>query len=100
MVRANRACAETGTSSIASTVGQTTGPPADQAYPVDPVGVANSTPSHPHSLNGRPSTSATTSIIRSRAAFSTLASLSAHEVDSSSPLRMTLTSSVIRSWIT
>ena len=31
MGRANKACADTGTSSIASTVGQTTGPPGDHA---------------------------------------------------------------------
>ena len=50
--RANNACADMGTSSIASTVGHTTGPPADHAYPVEPVGVANNTPSHPTRSGG------------------------------------------------
>ena len=74
---ANSACALIGTSSSASTSGQTTGPPAENAYAVEPVGVAQTTPSHAHRDSGRPSISVTTSIIRSRAAFSTLASFSA-----------------------
>ena len=64
---ANRACALIGTSSIASTSGQTTGPPAENAYAVEPVGVAQTTPSHPTVDSGRPSISMITSSIRSRA---------------------------------
>ena len=77
--RLNRACGEIGTSSSASTSGQTTGPPAENAYAVEPVGVAQMTPSQPYRDSRRPSTSTRTSSMRSRAPFSTLASLSAHE---------------------
>ena len=45
--RLKRACALIGTSSNASTSGQTTGPPAEKAYAVEPVGVAHRTPSQP-----------------------------------------------------
>ena len=45
---------------------------------MDPVGVAQTTPSHPHRDNGRPSISMTTSTMRSPAPFSTVASFSAH----------------------
>src|SRR5690606_35957163 len=45
--RAKSACAETGTRSIASTSGHTTGPPAENACAVDPVDVAITTPSQP-----------------------------------------------------
>ena len=45
--RANSACALLGTSNSASTCGHTSGPPAENAYAVDPVGVAHSTPSQP-----------------------------------------------------
>src|SRR5690606_24712877 len=61
--RANNACAETGTSSVASTSGQTTGPPAENAWAVEPVDVAITTPSQPKEESGRPSTSTTTSTI-------------------------------------
>ena len=54
---ANRACALIGTISSASTSGQTTGPPAENAYAVEPVGVAHTTPSQPHRDSGRPSIS-------------------------------------------
>ena len=74
---AKSACAESGTTAIASTVGQITGPPAEKLYAVEPVGVETTTPSHPNVESGRPSTSMTTSSIRSRLAFSTVASLSA-----------------------
>ena len=46
--------------------------------------MAQTTPSQPNLLSGRPSTSTTTSSIRWRAAFSTLASLSAQVVSTSS----------------
>ena len=82
--RANSACALIGTISSASTPGQTIGPPALKLYAVDPVGVAHTTPSQPNLLSGRPSTSTTTSSIRWRAAFSTLASLSAQVLSTSS----------------
>src|SRR6185312_3827317 len=75
--RAKRAWALRGTRSIASRLGQTTGPPAENEYAVDPVGVDITTPSQPKDDSGRPSTSMTTSSIRSRLAFSTVASLSA-----------------------
>src|SRR5215467_13650033 len=45
--RLNSVCALIGTSSSASTSGQTTGPPAENAYAVEPVGVAQTTPSQP-----------------------------------------------------
>ena len=64
--RANSACAAIGTSSSASTSGQTTGPPAENAYAVEPVGVAHTTPSQPKRDSGRPSTSTAISSIRSR----------------------------------
>ncbi len=51
--------------------------PALKLYAVEPVGVAQTTPSQPHRDSGRLSISTTTSSIRSRAAFSTLASLTA-----------------------
>src|SRR6185295_14638666 len=73
--RPNSAWAEIGTSSNASTPGQTTGPPAENAYAVEPVGVAQTTPSQPQRDRGRPSTSTTSSIIRCRDPFSMLASL-------------------------
>ena len=75
--RANSACADSGTTAIASTVGQMTGPPAEKLYAVEPVGVDTTTPSQPKVDSGRPSTSMTTSSMRSRLAFSTVASLSA-----------------------
>src|SRR6185295_10530719 len=46
--RLNSACALIGTSSRASTSGHTTGPPAEKAYAVEPVGVAQTTPSQPY----------------------------------------------------
>ena len=58
--------------------GQITGPPAEKLYAVEPVGVEITTPSQPKLDSGRLSISMMTSIIRSRAAFSTVASLSAH----------------------
>ncbi len=82
--RAKRACALIGTMSRASTPGQTMGPPALKLYAVEPVGVAHTTPSQPQRDSGRPSTSTTTSSIRSREAFSTLASLSAQVLQTSS----------------
>ena len=76
--RANSACALTAARrSIACTDGHTTGPPAENAYAVDPVGVAQTMPSPPQRDSGRPSTSTTTSSMRSRDAFSTVTSLSA-----------------------
>src|SRR6202000_1486826 len=45
--RANSAGALIGTISRASTSGHTTGPPAENAYAVEPVGVAHTTPSQP-----------------------------------------------------
>ena len=99
--RENSAWALIGTISSASTSGQTTGPPAENAYAVDPVGVAITTPSQPIVDTGRPSTSVTTSSIRSRLAFSTVASLTAkvRAISVRSPSRPTLTttSRVIRS---
>ncbi len=74
---ANRAWAESGTTAIASTLGQITGPPAEKLYAVDPVGVEITMPSHPKLESGRPSISMTTSIMRSRLAFSTVASFNA-----------------------
>ena len=38
-------CALTGVTRMVSSVGNTTGPPADRLYAVDPVGVAITTPS-------------------------------------------------------
>src|SRR5690349_9751756 len=98
--RLNSACALIGTMSSASTSGQTTGPPAENAYAVDPVGVEQTTPSQPQRDSGRPSTSMITSIIRSLAAFSTVASFSAQVAARTSPFRRTVTSIVIRSWTT
>jgi hypothetical protein len=40
-------CADTGVTMIDSSVGNTTGPPADRLYAVDPVGVDSTTPSAP-----------------------------------------------------
>ena len=95
--RENRAWALIGTMSNASTSGQTTGPPAENAYAVDPVGVAHTTPSQPQRDSGRPSTSVTTSSIRSRAAFSTVASFRAQVCATTAPSCWTVTSTVIRS---
>src|SRR4051812_34279491 len=95
--RLNSACALIGTSSSASTAGQTTGPPAENAYAVDPVGVANTTPSQPHLERGRESTSMPTSSIRSRLAFSTEASFKAHPLVTTRSPTSTVTSIVIRS---
>ncbi len=81
--RANSACAASGTTSTASTSGHITGPPAENACAVEPVAVAVMTPSHPNDESGRPSTPSTTSIIRSRCAFSTVASLSAQPTSGS-----------------
>ncbi len=64
---------------------------------MEPVGVAHTTPSQPKRETGRPSTSATTSSIRSRAAFSTDASFSAQSRCTTPPLLRTSTSMVIRS---
>ena len=95
--RANRAWAQIGTSSIASTSGHTTGPPAENAYAVEPVGVAITMPSQPQVDRGRPSISTTTSSMRSREAFSTVTSFSAQSGDHRAPLSLALTSRVIRS---
>ncbi len=95
--RANRAWALIGTTSSASTSGHTTGPPAEKAYAVDPVGVAATTPSHPQRESGRASTSTSTSSILSRLDFSTEASLSAQVRAHSTPSRVTTTSRVVRS---
>ena len=63
----------------ASTPGQITGPPAEKAYAVEPVGVETSIPSQAQRDSGRPSTSTSTSSIRSRAAFSIETSLIAYD---------------------
>ena len=60
--------------------------PGGEVVGGEPVGVAHTTPSQPHRDSGRPSTSTTTSSIRSRAAFSTLASLRA-QVLATAPCR-------------
>ncbi len=73
----NSAWAEIGTRRSASTSGHTMGPPAENEYAVDPVGVARMTPSQPNAETGRESTPRTTSIIRDFEVFSTVASLSA-----------------------
>ena len=57
MARANRAWAEIGVISSACTSGQTIGPPAEKLYAVEPVGVEQTTPSHPQRESGRPSIS-------------------------------------------
>ena len=84
---------------MASTSGHTTGPPAEKAYAVDPVGVATTRPSQPNRVSGRPSTSRTISSIRWRLAFSTAISLSAQVRATSRPESRTTTSTVIRSSI-
>src|SRR5690625_1439183 len=95
--RANSACALTGTISIASTSGHTTGPPAEKAYAVEPVGVASTTPSHPNVDSARPSMPSATSIIRSRWSFSTETSLIAHPVSVEPSGCWMVTSRVMRS---
>ena len=97
--RANSACALSGTTSSASTPGQITGPPAENAYAVDPVGVATSTPSQAQRDSGRPSTSTSISSIRSRAAFSIDTSLIAYDDQTTSPVSQcrSVTSMVKRS---
>src|ERR1700744_2252612 len=75
--RANNACALFGTTSNASRSGHKIGPPAENAYAVDPVGVDTNTPSQPKVDTGRPSISMTTPSTPSRGPFSRLASLSA-----------------------
>ena len=61
------------------------------------MGVEHTTPSQPQRDSGRPSTSVITSTIRSRAAFSTVASFSAQPDTTGAPLLRTVTSIVIRS---
>ena len=95
--RANRAWALSGTTSSASSSGHSTGPPAENAYAVDPVGVATSTPSQAQRDSGRPSISTAISSIRSRAAFSMDTSLTANEVQITSPWSRSVTSMVKRS---
>ncbi len=94
---ANRAWALIGTISSASTSGHTTGPPAEKAYAVEPVGVAQTMPSQPKPVTGRPSISRTTSRMRSGDTFWTAASFSAQSVWTTVPLLCTATSTVIRS---
>lgn len=94
---ANSACALIGTISSASTSGHTTGPPAENAYAVEPVGVAHTMPSQPKPVTGRPSISRTTSSIRSGETFCTAASLSAQSRCTTAPSLCTRTSMVIRS---
>ena len=94
--RANSACALSGTSSRASTSGQTIGPPAENEYAVEPVGVAHTTPSHSQRDNGRPSTSTIRSSIRSSGAFSMETSLSAQVCTTSTPLSRIRASTVMR----
>ncbi len=45
--RAKSVCGLSGTTSIASRLGHTMGPPAENAYAVDPVGVDTTMPSQP-----------------------------------------------------
>ncbi len=75
--RANRAWALIGATSRASTPGHRTGPPTENAYAVDPVGVEQIMPSQPHRDSGRLSTSTTHSSIRDRSTFSSDTSLRA-----------------------
>ncbi|CAB4550180.1 unannotated protein [freshwater metagenome] len=96
---AKSACALNGTTNSASTDGQTTGPPAEKAYAVDPVGVDMTTPSQPKLESGCPSISRTTSSIRSLAFFSTVASFRAQVLKTSWPSTKTATSRVSRSFI-
>ena len=78
----------------ASTSGQMTGPPAENAYAVDPVGVESSRPSQAQRDSGRRSTSTSSSSIRSRAALSMDTSLIAnedHKTIAAPPVRSTST---------
>ncbi len=75
--RANRAWALIGATSRASTPGHMTGPPTENAYAVDPVGVEQIMPSQPHRDSGRLSISMTHSSIRERSTFSSDTSLRA-----------------------
>ena len=61
--REKSACAASGKSTKALTSGQSTGPPAEKAYAVEPVGVAQMTPSQPHLESGRSSIWTKSSII-------------------------------------
>ena len=58
--RANSACALLGTTMMASKSGHTTGPPAENAYAVEPVGLDTITPSHPNADTGLSSMDTTT----------------------------------------
>src|SRR5262249_4855768 len=95
--RLNSVCALIGTTTSAETSGQTTGPPAEKAYAVEPVGVAHTTPSQPYRDSGRSSTSSSSSSIRARSPFSTLTSLSAHDSTTGAPRWVTVMSRVSRS---
>ena len=53
-VRIASVCADTGVTTIVSSVGKTTGPPADRLYAVDPVGVESTTPSAAYVAIGSP----------------------------------------------
>ena len=98
-VREKSAWAEIGRTTRASTSGHTTGPPAENAYAVEPVGVAQIKPSQPHLEIGRPSISKNSSTIVA-CSLSTVTSLSAHPFAISCPSRITEYFKVMRGSIT
>ena len=71
-------CAATGVTTVPATDGDTIGPPAENEYAVEPVGVATITPSAENVVTYVSSTSTASPIRRCRALFSTMTSFSAH----------------------
>ena len=96
--RANNACAANGTNCKAFTFGHMIGPPAENAYAVEPVGVDTITPSQPNELISTSSTRMDSSTILPRSARSSVMSFSAQSsMGSVSPGSHTSTWAIMRS---
>ena len=78
--------------------GYTTGPRADNAYAVDPVGVATMSPSAAYRVNGSLAMRAFSRTVWRTSVFSTTVSLSARE--NAARMSAAATTSITRSWST
>ncbi|CDC14567.1 unknown [Bifidobacterium pseudocatenulatum CAG:263] len=96
--RANRAWAANGTNCNAFTFGHMIGPPAENAYAVEPVGVDTITPSQPKELISTSSTRIDSSTILPRSARSNVMSFNAQSsIGSLAPGSHTSTCAIMRS---
>jgi hypothetical protein len=82
-------CGDTAVTTIDSTVGTTTGPPAESEYAVDPVGVEITTPSAPYAPIGSPSIDTSNRTTRAKPPLCSTTSFSERQCIRSRPVGST-----------